>query len=112
PGLFAAGECACVSMNGANRLGSNSLTECLVFGARAGAEAAKHTQSGPSLNLSLVEAQAADEARTIEERWIRRDTGNERVADIRSAMQMAMEQGCGVYRTEETMRTCVTEIAK
>ncbi len=110
-GLFAAGECACVSMNGANRLGSNSLTECLVFGARAGAGAAQHATQGPALNLSLIEAQATDEARTIEERWIKRDTGKERVADIRGEMQAAMERGCGVYRTESTMKTCVSEIA-
>src|SRR6185503_17106905 len=92
--------------------GSNSLTECLVFGARAGVEAARHAGAGPALNLSLIEAQAADEARRIEARWITRDTGQERVADIRSAMQMAMEKGCGVYRTEATMKTCVAEIAK
>ena len=109
-GLYAAGETACVSMNGANRLGSNSLTECLVFGARAGIAAAQHASSGPALNLSLVEAQASDEARSIEERWIKRDTGTERVADVRSAMQMAMELGCGVYRTEKSMQACVTEI--
>lgn len=112
PGLFAAGECACVSMNGANRLGSNSLTECLVFGARAGEAAARHALSGAAVNVRLVEAQAADEARVIEERWIKRESGRERVADVRSAMQMAMERGCGVYRTASTMQTCVTEIAQ
>src|SRR5439155_6015419 len=59
PGLFAAGECACVSINGANRLGSNSLTELLVFGARAGRNAAAFASDHPALDRSGIEAQAA-----------------------------------------------------
>src|SRR5436305_12742752 len=52
PGLFAAGECACVSINGANRLGSNSLTELLVFGARAARSAARFAAAHPNVNAS------------------------------------------------------------
>src|SRR6266849_6142903 len=61
PGLFAAGECACVSINGANRLGSNSLTELLVFGARAARSAAHFAASHPNLNATALQAQAEDE---------------------------------------------------
>src|SRR5256884_5262277 len=61
PGLYAAGEAACVSINGANRLGSNSLTECLVFGARAGRAAAEYAASAASAEPSApVRGQAAD----------------------------------------------------
>ncbi len=112
PGLYAAGECACVSMNGANRLGSNSLTECMVFGARAGQEAARHAATAPALNRSLVEAQAADEARRIDETFIKRTGDGERVAAIRTELQQTMEKGCGVYREERRINECVGALAK
>src|SRR5437773_5097323 len=91
-GLFAAGECACVSINGANRLGSNSLPELLVFGARAGQVAAEFAsrQKDPS---SAVLAQAEDEKRRIERDYLRRTegAGRERLATIREEMQKSME---------------------
>ena len=65
PGLYAAGETACVSINGANRLGSNSLTECLVFGARAGKAAAEYASLGLELNPRVI-AQKTDEHRRLE----------------------------------------------
>ena len=97
-GLFAAGEVACVSINGANRLGSNSLTELLVFGARAGRAAAafasKETESsGPAL------AQAMDEKRRLEEDFLRKTTGRETISGLREEMQSAIEKGAGIYRT-------------
>jgi fumarate reductase flavoprotein subunit len=110
-GLLAAGECACVSMNGANRLGSNSLTECLVFGARAGAEAATAAADGRAPNRSLLKAQAGDEERRIEGAYLARQDGTERVAAIRTDLQAAMERGCGVYREEASMKACVAEVA-
>ncbi|GIV59692.1 MAG: hypothetical protein KatS3mg043_0781 [Rhodothermaceae bacterium] len=61
PGLFAAGETACVSINGANRLGSNSLTELLVFGARAGRAAAAYAAAHPDLDVVALEKQGVDE---------------------------------------------------
>src|SRR5438270_12829824 len=67
PGLFAAGECACVSINGANRLGSNSLPEILVFGARAGKVAAEYAASAPDAIGPAILAQANDEARRLEQ---------------------------------------------
>src|SRR5438067_9174314 len=69
PGLFAAGECACVSLNGANRLGSNSLTELLVFGARAARSAARYAADHPIRDAAALQAQAAAEQRQLVERW-------------------------------------------
>jgi fumarate reductase flavoprotein subunit len=112
PGLMAAGECACVSMNGANRLGSNSLTECLVFGERAGTEAARHAAGAPAPNEAAVAAQAADEERRIRTTLLENTTGTERVSAIRGDLQMAMERGCGVYREERLMKACVEEVAR
>ncbi len=97
-GLYAAGEVACVSINGANRLGSNSLPELLVFGARAGRDAAlwASEQKAPG---SRVLAQAMDEQRRLEEQFLRKTEGRERIATIREEMQKAVEEGAGIYRT-------------
>jgi fumarate reductase flavoprotein subunit len=97
-GLHAAGEVACVSINGANRLGSNSLTELLVFGARAGRSAAEHASRAKEPS-SAVLAQAEDERRRLERDVLRRTDGRERVAVLRADMQSAMEQGAGIYRS-------------
>jgi fumarate reductase flavoprotein subunit len=96
-GLFAAGEVACVSINGANRLGSNSLTECLVFGARAGRAAAAYAveQQEPTGHIL---AQAMDEQRRLEEQFLRKTGGRERIASIREDMQKTMEESAGIYR--------------
>src|SRR5262249_14991660 len=108
PGLFAAGECACGSINGANRLGSNSLTELLVFGARAARGAVRFAAGHPGLNASALEAQAADEQRQLVERWFRGE-GKETIAGVRVALNETMETGAGIYRTEESLRrTCDT----
>ncbi len=105
PGLYAAGETACVSINGSNRLGSNSLTECLVFGARAGRHAAAFAASHPSLDRAGLTAQARDEVKRIAA--ITRDGGTERVALLRDEMKRAMEDGTGIYRDEESLaKTC------
>ena len=69
PGLYAAGECACVSINGANRLGSNSLTELLVFGARAARSAACFAAAHSQLQTQALQAQAEEEQRQISQRW-------------------------------------------
>ncbi len=82
PGLYAAGEAACVSINGANRLGSNSLTECLVFGARAGRHAAAFASQHPPRDRAALAAQTSDEAQRIAANFIRKDTGSERVASL------------------------------
>jgi len=95
-GLFAAGEVACVSINGANRLGSNSLPELLVFGARSGRAAAEYALAARE-PAAAVAAQASDE-----KRWLENDllhpNGQERLATLRSEMQKAMEESAGIYR--------------
>jgi fumarate reductase flavoprotein subunit len=102
PGLFAAGEVACVSINGANRLGSNSLPELLVFGARAGLAAAAHAGSvGPP--SSAVLAQAADEERRLERDVLGRTGGRERMSTIRTQMQQTLEEAAGIYRDGDTL---------
>src|SRR3989475_802826 len=107
PGLYAAGEAACVSINGANRLGSNSLTECLVFGARAGRHAAAFAAQRPPRDRASLVAQARDEAQRVAANFIRKDTGAERVAALRAEMTRAMEEGTGIYRDEASLRkTC------
>jgi fumarate reductase flavoprotein subunit len=103
PGLYAAGEAACVSINGANRLGSNSLTECLVFGARAGKAAAAYAGGQPEPNPSVL-AQAHDEQRRLEHQFLRKDGGKERIATLRQAMQDIMERSAGIYRDAGTLQ--------
>jgi fumarate reductase flavoprotein subunit len=98
-GLFAAGEVACVSINGANRLGSNSLPECLVFGARAGRAAATYASEQPEPN-GKVAALATDEQRRLESEFLRKVGGRERVATIRTEMQTTMENSAGIYREQ------------
>jgi len=103
PGLYAAGEAACVSINGANRLGSNSLTECLVFGARSGKAAAAFASGQRAPNPSVL-AQAHDEARRLEEQFLRKTGGTERIATLRLAMQETMEQSAGIYRDASALQ--------
>ena len=100
-GLYAAGEAACVSLNGANRLGSNSLTECLVFGARAGRAAAEFVDGAPAAGAA-VEAQVRDEEQRLRALMTQTD-GTERIADVRTEMQSAMEESAGIYRTGDAL---------
>ena len=110
PGLYAAGEVASVSINGANRLGSNSLTECLVFGARAGQAAVEFAlgsvdgKQGP-----LVEQAKAEAARIVA---LRGRSGGEKISQLRREMNLAMERGCGVYREESEMQATVQTMAQ
>jgi len=103
-GLYAAGEAACVSLNGGNRLGSNSLTELLVFGTRAGRAAAAYATSASVPAAAKVQALAADEQRRLDRQFFKKDGGKERIAAIRQEMQKAMEEGAGIYRDEEKMQ--------
>ncbi len=102
-GLYAAGEAACVSINGSNRLGSNSLGELLVFGARAGKAAVEYVANGverrhPNHLLAI----ALDEERRLEHQYTSSD-GTERIAKVREEMQRTMERGCGIYRDRATL---------
>jgi fumarate reductase flavoprotein subunit len=101
-GLYAAGEVACVSINGANRLGSNSLPELLVFGARAGRAAAAFASTQAEPNGAVL-AQARDEKRRLEEDFLGKSSGKERVSTVREEMQKAVEAGAGIYRTESSL---------
>ena len=109
PGLFAAGECACVSVNGANRLGSNSLTEILVFGARAALAAVDHAGQVPAPPDHLLESSARAEQKRLENTLLRRDDGAETVSGIRVDLQQTLEEGAGIFRDETALeRTCST----
>ena len=108
-GLFAAGETACVSLNGANRLGSNSLTELLVFGNRAGRSAATYASTASPPAAAKIEALATDEQRRLDRQFLKKDGGKEKIATIRQEMQKTMEEGAGIYRDEQSMqKTCNT----
>jgi fumarate reductase flavoprotein subunit len=104
-GLYAAGEAACVSINGANRLGSNSLPELLVFGRRAGRAAAEYASQGFAIDPRVI-AQKTDEHRHLESDWLNHK-GSDRIADVRDAMQQTVEQGAGIYRTAATLKQAV-----
>ena len=108
-GLYAAGETACVSLNGANRLGSNSLTELLVFGNRAGRSAATYASAASAPASAKIEALAADEQKRLDREFLKKDGGKEKIATIRQEMQKTMEEGAGIYRDEQSMeKTCNT----
>ena len=105
-GLYAAGECACVSINGANRLGSNSLGELLVFGARAGRHAVEHAKTAKAPRDALITGQSADAEGRIKALF-KRTGGKQRVATLRREMNHALEEGCGIYRDEKSLEeTC------
>jgi len=107
PGLYAVGETACASLNGANRLGSNSLTELLVFGKRAAVNAIEHVRSSDSkLNETSLKEQAEKVQNKIRD-LVSRSGGTESIAGIRKEMATSLESGAGIYRTEETLQeTC------
>jgi fumarate reductase flavoprotein subunit len=105
-GLFAAGEVACVSINGANRLGSNSLPELLVFGARAGRAAAEYVSSAGEPTHAVL-AQGTDEADRLNNELLHKSSGRERIATLREEMQKTMEQSAGIYRTGDLLKKAV-----
>jgi succinate dehydrogenase / fumarate reductase flavoprotein subunit len=106
PGLYAAGEVACVSVHGSNRLGTNSLLDINVFGRRAGIAAAEYALSHDFVELPDNPAQLVEEqlANLLSEH------GDERVADIRKEMQQTMDSHASVYRTEDTLKQALTDV--
>ncbi|MFJ4622528.1 succinate dehydrogenase flavoprotein subunit [Streptomyces sp. NPDC088812] len=108
PGLYAAGEVACVSVHGANRLGTNSLLDINVFGRRAGIAAAEYSQKADF--VELPEDPASLVVEQIEQ--LRGSTGNERVAELRRELQETMDANVMVFRTEQTIKTAVEKIAE
>jgi fumarate reductase flavoprotein subunit len=109
-GLYAAGECANVGLNGANRLGSNSLPECLVFGAAAGRAAVEHASSARPVTANPVDAMVWDEARRVETAYLEKKGGDERIGVIREEMQHDMDEGAGVFRTKEGLSELVEKL--
>ncbi len=100
-GLFAAGETACVSVHGANRLGSNSLLECIVYGRRAGAAIAEYVQDQPMPALREAPYRLGAE-RKLE--YLLDHAGQERIDQIRREFQDCMTSYCGVYRSESLLQ--------
>jgi fumarate reductase flavoprotein subunit len=112
-GLYSVGECSNVGIHGANRLGSNSLTELIVFGKIAGVQAAQFAQQNGqhSVPVSRLLDQASA-AQATAEALRRRATGSERVATIRREMAQTMEDGCGIYRTATAMQQTCDKLAE
>lgn len=105
-GLYAAGECACVSVHGANRLGTNSLLDINVFGRRAGIAAAEYA-------LSTEFTPMPEEPTKMVDGWLDQilsEHGHERVADIRTELQASMDNNASVFRTEETLKQALTDV--
>ncbi len=110
-GMFAIGECSSVGIHGANRLGSNSLTELVVFGKQAGDGAARTAQSLGTCNTDKLLKQAQD----VQKRVCAFKTmsgGKERIAQIRKEMVQSMEDGCGIYRMHDSMQTTCDKLAE
>lgn len=105
-GLYAAGECACVSVHGANRLGTNSLLDINVFGKRAGNAAADYAERHNFIDLPESPAQMVENWLAL----ILSDHGNERVADIRTELQRSMDNNASVFRTEDTLKQALDDI--
>jgi len=103
PGLYAAGETACVSINGANRLGSNSLTELLVFGARAGKAAAENAKKHSAPKIDHL-GYAVAERKRLNDQYLDNKKGDEKLSVIRKEMHKTMEEGAGIYRTEDSLK--------
>ena len=107
-GFFAAGECACVSVHGANRLGTNSLLDILVFGKHSGLQAAAWASHNDYLRLpSEPEGTVLQQLEAL-----RSDRGEERPAELRRRLQEAMSEGVGVFRTEAGMKQALATIVE
>jgi succinate dehydrogenase or fumarate reductase, flavoprotein subunitGram-negative/mitochondrial subgroup len=110
PGLYAAGECANVGLNGGNRLGSNSLSECLVFGAATGRAAAEYVSSAKAVSANPIEGMLKDETKRIEMDYLEKKSGEERIGAIREDMQLSMDAGAGVFRTREGLEKLTKQL--
>jgi succinate dehydrogenase / fumarate reductase flavoprotein subunit len=108
PGLFASGECACVSVHGANRLGTNSTLECAVFGRRGGLAMLEYLDRNPGEPPSLPE-DPDDPARAEIDRLLSGGKGDA-AADLRETLQAGMSARCGIYRNEKDLTAELAEV--
>ena len=106
PGFYAAGEVACVSVHGANRLGTNSLVDLVVFGKRAGKAAAAYSQQNDWAELP---AETWQPTQAMLQKMLGHD-GHYNVADLRTEMQALMMDNVGVFRTEEGIQSALTRV--
>ena len=107
PGLYAAGECACVSVHGANRLGTNSLLDINVFGKRAGQYSVEYART--ATQVPMPENAADDVIATIAK--VRKAKGKEKIAQLRKELQETMDKNAQVFRTEETLNEALEKVA-
>jgi len=111
PGLYAAGEAACVSVHGGNRLGANSLLDTLIFGRRAGEHAAARAKRID--RVRAPKARLADEAARIDAILARSaDDGGRRVAEIRHEMSVEMDRSLGVFRAAEGIQSALDTVRR
>ncbi len=108
PGLFAVGECASNGLHGANRLGSNSLCEIVVFGKVAGEQAALFAKEHSHIDSNILYRQGMEVV--AKSMSLMENGGTENPADIRNEMGDAMESGVGIYRTAETMQSTIDKL--
>ena len=108
PGLYAAGECACVSVHGANRLGTNSLLDINVFGKRAGNAAVAYSKTAE--HVPVPDNAVNDVVKLLND--VRNSSGTEKVAVLRKELQDTMDLNAQVYRTEESLNHALNKIAE
>ena len=109
-GLFAVGECSSVGLHGANRLGSNSLAELVVFGRIAGEQAALRAVESTPVPVRALDSQAQDVAQRLTA--LMNQQGTEKWSTLRDEMGIAMEEGCGIYRTSALMQKTIDKLAE
>lgn len=111
PGLYAAGECSCVSVHGANRLGGNSLLETVVFGKIAGENAAAYSKrNSPKISTEELEIYKSKQEKLISDLF--NNEGTETVGSIKAELYKIMSENVGVYRNKQDLQKAVDELAK
>jgi succinate dehydrogenase / fumarate reductase flavoprotein subunit len=109
PGLYAAGEAACESIHGANRLGCNSLTDTVVFGRRAGKDIAQFIRSE---KFTPLPPQPEKDTEALLNRLLKSTVSGKKVSELRAALQQTMMDNCSVFRSEETLKRACSDLAE
>jgi len=110
PGVYAAGECACVSVHGGNRLGANSLLDTIVFGERSGNHAAEAARNADYVEFNVDQAVKNEEKRIQE--LLDRPQNGDRIASVRLGMGESMNRNLAVYRNEEGMQETLGDLVE